>query len=222
LSAEFVALKALCEYFGKIVRSLDDADWARPTRCDPMTVKELVTHVSQALDVLLLDEINPPKNTDRVIDRVGYGQSWDGAAAAPRILAGAQKRAAELTTDELVARLDDKIDRAVGHLGALDPEALVGGSGAAIPAAELACVYVIEVGVHTLDLQNALGTDEAIIPEAVPVIIETLDGVLGGSPQTQIAWDDLTYVLACTGRRELSAADHDALGPLAQRFPIIR
>jgi uncharacterized protein (TIGR03083 family) len=222
LSAEFAALKALCENFGKIVQSLDDADWARPTRCDPMTVKELVTHVAQALDVLLLDEINPPKNTDRVIDRVGYGQSWDGAAAASRILAGAQKRAAELTTDELVARLDDKISSVVAHLATLGPDDLVGGSAAAIRAAELACIYVIEVGVHTLDLQNAIGKDEQLNAEAAPVIIETLDALLGNAVQTQTTWDDLIYVLTCTGRRDLSSADRDALGPLAQRFPIIR
>jgi uncharacterized protein (TIGR03083 family) len=221
LSAEFAALNALCGDFGAIVRSLDDAEWARPTRCDPMTLKELVTHTAQALDVLLYDEINPLASSDRVIDRVAYGQGWDGAAAASRILAGARKRAAELTETELVDRLSDKIDRITGHLDSLDPGDLVGGSGTAIPAAELACVYVIEVGVHTLDLQNAIGTDERLNAAATPVIIATLDGLLGRPAQAETAWDDLTYVLACTGRRELSAADREALGPLAERFPVI-
>jgi hypothetical protein len=171
--------------------------------------------------VLLYDEINPPASSDRVIDRVVYGQGWDGAAAASRILAGAQKRAAELTETELVDRLGDKIDRVADHLAALAPNDLVGGSGTAIPAAELACVYVIEVGVHTLDLQNAIGTDERLHADAAPVIIATLDGLLGTPAQAETAWDDLTYVLACTGRRELSAADREALGPLAERFPVI-
>ena len=221
MSAEFAALNALCGDFGAIVRSLDDADWARPTRCVPMTVKELVTHTTQALDVLLYDEIKPPASSDRVIDRVGYAMAWDGASAAPRILAGAQARAAELSEAELVDRLGNKIARIAGHLAALEPDELVGGSGAAIPAAELACVYVIEVGVHTLDLQNAIGTEERLETDATPVIIATLDALLGKRTQTETGWDDLAYVLACTGRRELSGADRETLGPLAERFPVI-
>jgi len=221
LTAEFAALNALCANFEAIVRSLDDADWERPTRCVPMTVKELVTHTSQALDVFLHDEVNPPADSDHVIDRVGYAQGWDGAAAASRILAGAQKRAAELTAPELVTRLGEKVERVAGRLAALRPDDLVGGSGAAIPAAELACVYVIEVGVHTLDLQNAIGTDERLNGDAAPVVIATLDALLGTRTQAETAWDDLTYVLACTGRHELSAADREALGPLAERFPVI-
>lgn len=212
----------MCIEFRTLVHGLGADDWARPTRCEPMTVKELVTHVTQALALLLNEEIKPATNTDRVIDLVGYGKGFDGAAAAPRILAGAQQLAANLTDTELVSKVDNRVVRVADQLAALEPDALIGGSGAAIAAPDLISVYVIEVGVHTLDLKHAVGASQCLDATAARLITRALDGLLGEPARSRTDWDDITYILTGTGRRELTADERASLGPLAEAFPMIR
>lgn len=222
MTREFRALTTLCADLRTLIHGLAADDWARPTRCEPWTVKELATHVSQALDVLLHAEIKPAADTDRVIDLVDYGKGWDGTAAAPRILAGAQQRAAELTEAELVSKLDDRFEHVAAQLADLKPDALIGGSGAAIPARDLISVYVIEIGVHTLDIKHAVGTTQCLDATAARLITRALDGLLGEEARSLTDWDDITYILSGTGRRALTANETASLGPLADRFPMIR
>jgi hypothetical protein len=78
--------------------------------------------------------------------------------------------------------------------------------------------WVVEAAVHHLDLTVELPDAPPPVPASLRVTRETLDALLGERPP--VGWDDATYALKGTGRLPLSGEDRDALGPLADRFPL--
>jgi hypothetical protein len=88
---------------------------------------------------------------------------------------------------------------------------------AVLRAQDLVRTLIVEAAIHHLDLVVAL---DRPLPSARPlrVVRETLDGLLG--EPLPLSWDDVTYARAGTGRTALSEEDRDALGPLADRFPL--
>ena len=91
---------------GVLLHKLRDDDWAAPTRCAPMTVKELVAHVARGAARIREMLAQEPLDTQPQKDAITYFQ-YDPQAEAPSILARAQSAAAELTTTQLVQRWDE-------------------------------------------------------------------------------------------------------------------
>ena len=75
---------------------------------------------------------------------------------------------------------------------------------------------------HTLDLKQAVGASQCLDAPAARLITKALDALLGVPARSKTAWDDITYILTGTGRLPLSSVDGASLGPLADRFPMIR
>lgn len=78
---------------------------------------------------------------------------------------------------------------------------------------------VVEVTVHTMDLRDALGLTPDPSAEGLRVACDVLRGLLGADTLA-LGIDDVHFALAGTGRAPLSAGDREALGPLADRFPL--
>jgi hypothetical protein len=78
---------------------------------------------------------------------------------------------------------------------------------------------VLEVGVHLLDIQAAVGLPEVLPEASTPVIRSILDGLLGESPPDELGWDSVRYALIGTGRAELTRSEHDILGEARGLLP---
>ncbi len=199
-------------------RELDDDALAAPTRTD-WTVAELLFHLlldAQRVLVALATPADQPPDTDAV----SYWHDWnpgqgDGGAAharfvrtaasaysSPRVLvehwaetAAAAGRAA------LAAHVDDVLETQ-GHRLALP---------------DLLSTFVVEGSVHQLDLTGHV-PGPPVPPEALAEVRRVLDGLLRGSVPS---WSDEDYALKGTGRVPLTDEDRAALGPLAERFPLL-
>jgi len=73
-----------------------------------------------------------------------------------------------------------------------------------------------------MDLSHATLRGERITPEAQEVVVGILDTLLGEPLPAGLGWDPRTYILTGTGRRELLNNERFVLGPLADRFPLLR
>jgi hypothetical protein len=72
-----------------------------------------------------------------------------------------------------------------------------------------------------MDVEDATGRPESIPPGTAVIISGMLDTVLGRARPEALGWDTTEYIVAGTGRRELTTSERDVLGPLADRFPLI-
>jgi hypothetical protein len=90
-----------------------------------------------------------------------------------------------------------------------------------MPFAEFVAARVLEFGVHTMDIAQAVDRPERVHPTAEPVITGILDGLLGEPLPEALGWDATRYILTGTGRRPLSDDDRRRLGSLTDRFPLL-
>ena len=228
---EVEALAAQLGDLIELVGELSDEDFGRPTRCPGWSVAELVAHCEGMLH-RLVGENARPVDGDAAIDRVGYYlYDPDG----PREGEDPDKTFSEIIRDRVI---DEVGGRSGGQLRA-SLEGAVGGmlqGVREIPAArvikrsghprmtfgEFVASRNLEFGVHTMDIAHAIGRPERVQPAAGAIITGILDGLLGDSLPDSLRWDETTYILTGTGRRELKADEKATLGALAVRFPLLR
>lgn len=100
----------------------------------------------------------------------------------------------------------------------LDPAARVRTQGRVLTVADLLSSLVVETAVHHLDLVLELDRPG---PAVGPLgeVRRVLVGLLGRPLPS--GWDDATAARRCTGRSPLTDADRRALGPDADRFPLL-
>lgn len=201
-----------------VLQAVDgDDEWA-PTGCAGWCVRDLVQHLlgdARRALVALGTPAHAPPDTDAVT----YWQSWspgaDDAAAErrlTRVVSGVWS-----SLEPLRAAYVETCAAAVHLLRLADSEEPVTTHGHVLSVADLTRTLVFEAAVHHLDLvahMEAPGPG----PEALSLVRATLDGLLG-EPEP-VGWDDATYALMGTGRRALSPAERNTLGPLADRFPL--
>lgn len=194
-----------------------DDEWA-PTGCAGWCVRDLVQHLlgdpRRALVALGTPAASPPDT-----DAVSYWRAWspgtDGAADERRLTRVVSSVWPSLTP--LTGAYVEACDAAVHLLRLADPDEPVRTQGHVIDVADLARTLVFEAAVHHLDLVAYLDAPGPG-PDALGLVRETLDGLLGGCEP--LGWDDVTYALAATGRRALTPAERSDLGPLADRLPL--
>jgi uncharacterized protein (TIGR03083 family) len=196
--------------FETLVRSIDDADWRRPTRCEGWTVADVAAHVSGGLaDVVSfnLEGAGTPEWTDKQVrDRRGRTQNEIADE-----LAGVAKVAQDLLT-----QFDDEAWNGPA------PAGVSGTLGAGVEG------LFYDVYVHADDIRAAIG--QATVPSAGlrasvhhlaglladkdfgPVTLD-LDGVEPvpvGAGGPAVTGDAHTFVLAASGRTDPSSL---GLGP---------
>jgi hypothetical protein len=80
---------------------------------------------------------------------------------------------------------------------------------------------VLEITVHRMDLEDALGRKGWGTDLAVSIVDDILEGLLGEQPPSDLEWDVVDFIETGTGRRPLTASERAILGPLADRFPLL-
>jgi uncharacterized protein (TIGR03083 family) len=229
--SEVDALGAQCKELATLVGELADADWSRATRCPGWTVIELVAHCEGMLQRLVGANADPVDG-DAEIDRVGYyGYDPDG----PREGEDTSKTFSEVikervieevggrSPDELRASLEEAISSALRGVVDVPGDRVIKRSGhPKIRFDEFIASRVLEIGVHTMDIGHATLRGERVHPDAVPIITEILHGLLGADLPPGMGWDDRTFILSGTGRRQLEPNERFALGALASKFPLLR
>jgi uncharacterized protein (TIGR03083 family) len=214
-----------------LVAGLSENDFALATRCPAWTVAELVAHCEGMLTRLVGENARQVDGAPE-IDRVGYyrydpdgpREGEDPSKTFSEII---QERVIEevagRTPSQLKASLDGATAGALQGIDTVPADRVIKRSGhPRMSFGEFVASRSLEFGVHTMDIANAVGAPEQIDPAAVAIITGILDGLLGESPLAHLGWDATTFILAGTGRRELTGQERQTLGAIARRFPLLR
>lgn len=214
-----------------LVAGLGDGDFARCSRCPGWTVAELVAHCEGML-VRLVGENARPIDGAAVIDRVGYYRydpdgPREGEDAGKTFSQIIQERVVEesagRSASELKASRDEALSGALPGVRTIPAERVIKRSGhPPMTFGEFVASRNLEFGVHTMDIAQAVGAPEHVAPAAGVIISGILDGLVGQPPPPEVGWDTVTYILAGTGRRAISASERRRLGRLADSFPLLR
>ena len=189
------------------VSKVSDAEWARATRCEPWTVRELLAHVTVVIDwlPLMLDgpapdspdvtatqyyrpdtRFSPQSNATRIDLARAHAADHAGPAAA---FTETWQRAYRLCREEP----RDRVVR-TRH-------------GDAMLLTEFLVTRVVEVAIHGLDIADALGHEPWLTAEAETVVLSLL---IGGR-ETGLGWDGSTALRKLSGRATLTVAERGHL-----------
>lgn len=215
------ALRVEYQEVSNIVLQLGEEDFARPTRCKAWSVKELLGHMLWGATRVHRFLTQPaPDAADK--DSVSYWRSYDRKVDAPHIADRAKHLAARYdAAGELVGAWDDTWRKVVEAAGREDRGRLVATWGPKLTLDEYLKTQVLEITVHRMDLQDALGRKGWGTDQAVSIVDDTLEGLLGEQPPSDLEWDVVDFIEAATGRRPLTGEERKILGPLADRFPLM-
>jgi uncharacterized protein (TIGR03083 family) len=203
---------------GQLLHVLKPKQWELPTRCPPLTVRELAAHMLRG--AMRIEEMldKGPVDAEPEKDAITYFQ-FDAADEGPVIVKRAREAAAAFPPD--LARAWDlewtkALQRARMHLS--DDPVLPNVFGL-IRQSEYLKTRCVEVVVHHMDLDDALGRKLHPDPGALEVVGEVLRGLLG-TDLRPLGVDDVRFALIGTGRTPLNDDERRMLGPLAEKFPL--
>lgn len=198
------AFHAECGRLEEVLRGLTEADLDRPTPCPPWVVRDLLAHVRTGAG-RLVDMLAAPAPERAEVDAAGYfgtakfnpevdRDRIDSARREARGPAGVPEVAEDF------ARAWRAADTAVA---AQPPGRLVHTRhGDAMTLTEFLRTRVVEVGVHGLDLADALDRRPWLTPKAAEVVAVLVSG--GWSMPDGLGWDAVTLVRKATGRSPLT------------------
>jgi uncharacterized protein (TIGR03083 family) len=221
VASPLAALRAECELVSETALSLPEESFSLRTRCIAWDVKGLLGHMYRDIDRLniALSEGAPPEPDT---DSVSYWTSYDPLGDAPDIAGRAQELADSYPTGrELAGAWDEMWRRSLDLAGAADPGRVVVTWGPALTLNEFLKTRVLEMTVHRMDLEDALGRKGWGSDDAVSIVDDIMEGLLGEQPPSDLEWDVVDFIEIGAGRRPLTEAERQILGPLADRFPLM-
>ena len=109
----------------------------------------------------------------------------------------------------------------VDRASTADGSAVVVTFGPSIAFDEYLKSRVLEVTVHRMDLEDALGRKGWGTDAAISIVDDILVGLLGAEPPRALEWDAVDFLDAAAGRRSLTDGERKKLGRLARRFPLL-
>ena len=207
---------------GDFLAGLSAEDWQRPTRCPPLSVRELAVHTLRGayriLDTLAAD----PREGEPEKDAITYW-GYDVAEVGKGVVERAQAESGERAPDaDISAEWRATWPEALSAArAAAEDDPLVLAVPGTIRLREFLKTRCIEVGIHTMDLRHALGLDPDPSPECLEAVGDVLRGLLGADLRP-LGMDDVRFALVGTGRGALTAAERAMLGPLADSFPLLQ
>ena len=204
---------------GKALGSLTQSEWEAPTRCEPLTVRELAAHMARG--AIRIEEMLAAKPIDDEPekDAVTYFQ-FDADAEAPVIASRARTVAAEVGDGPAMVRFwNEHWSRALRAARATDPARVGPSVFGTMRLDEYLKTRVVEVVIHHIDVDDALGHEPHPDAEALELCGDVLRGMLG-TDLRKTGMDDVRFALVGTGRAALADAERSYLGPLADRFPL--
>jgi uncharacterized protein (TIGR03083 family) len=219
--ASHIALRAFdaeCAALVNVLRSLEREDLDRPTNCPPWTLHELVVHITFSIGV-----------PDGLVD--AGSQSQAGAPAYYRRperdtdeyrtanVERTRQLAKSVEPDELAPRFVKAWEQARETFADHDGSKRIAAGGMALTVDSYLLTRIMSVAAHGLDVAITLDREPWTTEEALLELHPLLTDLLGTDPPEHWSRQDLLEL--GTGRRPLSDADREALGPLAGRFPLL-
>jgi uncharacterized protein (TIGR03083 family) len=216
------ALKGECELVSQLVLGLPEENFAKPTRLPEWNVKELLGHMTRGVNRIneFLDAPAPPASDT---DSISYWTRFDPVTDSAGVAERGKAVAAEYESgQQLAAAWDETWRRATGRAATEDRTRLVEVSwGPALTLDEYVKTRVLEITVHRMDMEHALGLKGWGTDAAISIVDEILEGLLGEEPPTELEWDAVDFIDVGTGRRPLTDSEREILGDLADRFPLL-
>lgn len=201
--------------------TLTEPDWARPTRCAPLSVFEISVHALRGS--LRIHEMleGGPLDAEPEKDGATYFL-YDPVAEGPLIVRRTQETAAGFDPATFakawIAGWDEGLGAARDAIAAGDP--VYGGAFGRIRMSEYLRTRLVEVTVHHMDARDGLGLAPDPDPSALGAVAEVLRELLGTDARL-LGIDDLRLAIVGTGRAPLTGVEREALGPLSERFPLL-
>jgi uncharacterized protein (TIGR03083 family) len=215
------ALRHECEEVSNIVLALTEEEFAMSTRLPAWNVKELLGHMYRDINRTNTALSTPPP-AEITADSVSYWRSYDPVHDAPAIADRAKELASGFATGgELAAAWDEMWRGALDGAEATDRSRIVITWGPALTLEEFLKTRVLEITVHRMDMEHALGRKGWGTDLAVSIVDDILEGLLGEQPPSDLEWDVLDFIETGTGRRQLTDGEREVLGPLADGFPLL-
>jgi uncharacterized protein (TIGR03083 family) len=196
----------------EVAAGLDDAAFARPTRCDPWTVADLVFHVAMAMRRLPGMLAAPGPSGAALVSAADYyrpDQRFSAATNADRI-GSARRGAASLAgAADRVRDLGEARQQAWAALRSAPPGRVVRTRhGDLMLLAEFLRTRVLELAVHGLDLATALDREPWMTAPAAGVTGDLLlPAAAAAALRAGTGWDQVTLIAALTGRRPVTPAE---------------
>lgn len=201
------ALAAEGEQVGRIVLGASGADFERPTRCRPWSVRELLAHLLVASNRLpgMLAEPQPSAANVSAADYYRSDRRFGRDATETRV-ASATKDAASFASGHDLAKAFDQAWREMLAVAAAEPPERVVRTrwGDDMVLGDFLVTRVAELGIHGLDLADGLGRSSSLTPPAAGVIERLLVGDTPVVSMPELGWDQLTLIEAATGRRPIT------------------
>ena len=221
MTAVLDALAAQVGRTGALLEQLSDEQWRAPTRCEPLTVLELAAHMLRGADRAQGMLAAGPQDGEAEKDAATYF-GYDPGDVGGGVVRRAQNDAAGRTGPELakdwMVHWASAIEAARAVLTRDD--ILVASIFGRMRLTGYLKTRVVEVTIHTMDVEDALGRDPNPDPAALTVTADVLRLILGTDMRAS-GTDDVRFVLVGSGRAPLDATERAALGPLADRFPLL-
>jgi uncharacterized protein (TIGR03083 family) len=224
------ALAALEAAYGavhELAGQLAPTDLLAFSRCRGWVVADVLYHLlcdAQRALVALASPVSARPDRDFVNYWAGSGgQSADWVAGAWSV-----RRSAAAYRDGAgtVALWRDTAPTVLRAAGRADPKGRVTTQGHVLTVPDLLATLATEAVVHHLDMTVNLERAPGPRGQAVAMAARTLNGLLDleqphGRAEYPAGWSAEEYLLKGAGRVPLTPADRIALGPLADRFPLI-
>ena len=215
------ALRGECELVSQTVMGLPEGDFGRPTRCTEWNVGQLVGHMYRDVNRLntgLAQDPPPAADTDSITYWTAYAPVDDAADIAQR----AKEIAAEHESGQALATAWDEMwRRALGQAQTTDRDRVLVTWGPTLQLDEFLRTRVLEITVHRMDLNDALGLPPDPTDAGLDVTEEILLGLLGQALPPELGWDGPTFLDKGTGRSALTDDERGLLGDPADEFPLI-
>jgi uncharacterized protein (TIGR03083 family) len=203
----------------KAIHRLEPAQWALPTRCPPLSVRELVAHMVRG-GIRIQEMLDAgPVDAEPEKDAVTYFQ-YDATSEAPKIVKRAQESASEFPADLAKAwdvEWTKSLRRAREYI--VEDPVLPNVFGR-IKLSEYIRTRCVEVVVHHMDVDDALGKNPHPDKGALEEACDVLRGLLGTDLRL-LGIDDVRFALIGTGRALLSDEEQEMLGSLSRKFPLL-
>ena len=216
------ALEAETSRAQPFLASLSVDDWLRETRCPPMSVRELTVHALRGAYRIVELLAKPVLGAEPEKDAVTY-YHYDPVAVGAGVVSRAREEStarppdADLATEWTAAW---KVALEAARAAIVDDPVIASPLGT-IRLREYLRTRCVEVTIHLMDLADALGRAPEPSPEGLEAACDVLRGLLG-TDLRPLGMDDARFALVGTGRGELTTAERQMLGPLADSFPLLR
>ncbi len=182
------------------LRAITPEYWDRRGALGEWTTRELTAHTLRAF-VTIEGYLEAAPATDRVLADAAeyYATALSDPSAHQGVAARARQAGRQLI--DPVGEAEATIERVLAQVAATADDEPVNTFAGQITLVEYLATRVVELGVHTLDLQRATGQYPQLHPDTSAVVLSVL---------TQLA-SPVPVILALTGRQPLPAG-FNALG----------